>query len=155
MKNLNQKQIEQVKSIKPWTNTYFHGNRKFVNGLTVDQVREIVSKKQSREIAKQPTTPVNIYERLRGLLSQSKGAVGTNYFKILIEGATGIYYASPIYQHSDYNKTRVFDKTAETLKLMKLFNAICYRISLGDLTPEQVAKFDSEFNQWAEKHLED
>lgn len=24
-----------------------------------------------------------------------------------------------------------------------------------DLTPEQVAKFDSEFNQWAEKHLED
>jgi len=48
----------------------------------------------------------------------------TNYFKVLIEGNTGIYYASAAYGHSDYNKSRVFNKTPETLKLMQIFNLI-------------------------------
>lgn len=52
----------------------------------------------------------------------SKETIGTNYFKVMIEGNTGIYYCSPIYLHHDYNKTRLFDKTKATLKLMDLFN---------------------------------
>lgn len=53
----------------------------------------------------------------------SKKAHGTPYFKVMILGNTGIYYASPIYQHKDYNKTRLFDITDETLKLMMYFNS--------------------------------
>jgi len=127
MKNLNKKQIEQVKKIKSWTNTQFHGNRKRVEALTVQQVIEIVSKKQAREIAKYPATPVNIYQRIRSLMVESRRTKGTNYFKVLIEGYSGIYYASPVYGHSDYNKTRVFDSSPLTLKLMNLFNAIVTR----------------------------
>ena len=52
----------------------------------------------------------------------SKKAKNTPYFKIMILGNTGIYYASPIYQHMDYNKTRLFDITDETLELMNFFN---------------------------------
>ena len=123
MKNLTKKQIEQVKSLNAWTNTNFHGNRKTVGNLTVSQIRDIVSKKQLREISKMPP-PLNVYQRVRALLAQSNRAAGTNYFKVLIEGSTGIYYASPVYGHSDYNKTRVFDRNPKTIKLMKLFNAL-------------------------------
>ena len=124
MKKLTSKQIEQVKSIKTWTNTNFHGNRKYVGSLTVAQIREIVKKKIDREIAKQYTTPANIYERLRYLIAESKRTSGTNYFKILIPGNSGVYYASPIYGHSDYNKIRVFELTPKTVKLMNVFNSI-------------------------------
>ena len=123
MKNLNTKQIEQVKHLNPWTNTQFHGNRKYVGCLTVQQVQTIVQKKIDRETAKY-CPPTNVYARIRGLIKQSIEAKGTNYFKVLIEGCTGIYYASPVYGHSDYNKTRVFDATPVNIRIMNLFNKI-------------------------------
>lgn len=123
MKNLNQKQIAQVREIKSWNSTHFHGNRKFVGELSVQDFKEIVAKKSAREYAKidfSKKTPVQL---VRELINDSLESMNTNYFKVLIEGSTGIYYASPEYGHSDYNKTRIFDKTSETMKLMKLFNS--------------------------------
>lgn len=53
----------------------------------------------------------------------SKKSYGTNYFKVLIYGNTGVYYASPIYRHLDYNKCRLFDIDTNTEKLIKYFNS--------------------------------
>lgn len=124
MKNLSAKQIEQVKAIKTWTSTRFHGNTKKVGSLLVTDLKAIVSKKVSREVAKLDTSKKSNVQKVRELITWSKETKGTNYFKVLIEGNTGIYYASPAYAHSDYNKSRVFAKTPETLKLMELFNSI-------------------------------
>ena len=124
MKNLSAKQIEQVKSIKPWTSTKFHGNTKKVGSLPVDVLKAIVDKKVAREVAKVSTYKKSNLEKLRGLINWSLKSKDTNYFKVLIEGNSGIYYAHPAYGHSDYNKSRIFDKTPETLKLMELFNKI-------------------------------
>lgn len=53
----------------------------------------------------------------------SKDTYGTKYHKVMIEGNTGIYYASEIYRHNDYNKTRLFDKNKATLQLMDIFHS--------------------------------
>lgn len=52
----------------------------------------------------------------------SKNSLGTNYFKVLIYGNTGVYYASPIYRHEDYNKSRLFDIDEDSENLIKYFN---------------------------------
>lgn len=124
MKNLTAKQIQQVKEIKTWTSTKFHGNTKKVGSLLVADLKAIVAKKSKRNHAKIDFSKKTNVQIVRELINQSKNSIGTSYFKILIEGNTGIYYASPSYGHSDYNKTRVFAKTPETLKLMNLFNSI-------------------------------
>lgn len=130
MKNLNAKQIAQVKEIDVWTNTNFHGNRKFVGSLPVEFLKEIVAKKNKRS-ANKPAHYTLDYsknetqiQKVKRLLRWSLECKGTGYFKTLIEGNTGIYYASPVFGHRDYNKSRVFDKNAQTLKLMQLFNSI-------------------------------
>lgn len=124
MKNLTAKQIAQVKEIKTWNSTRFHGNTKKVGSLSVTDFKEIIAKKVSRELAKIDTSKKSNVQKVRELITWSLQTKGTGYFKVLIEGNTGIYYASATYGHSDYNKTRVFAKTPETLKLMGLFNAI-------------------------------
>jgi hypothetical protein len=124
MKNLSAKQIAQVKEIKTWTSTKFHGNTKKVGSLLVTDLKVIVAKKVSRELAKIDTSKKSNVQKVRELLQWSIQTKGTGYFKVLIEGNTGIYYASPAYGHSDYNKSRVFEKNAETIKLMQLFNSI-------------------------------
>jgi hypothetical protein len=124
MKNLSTKQIEQVKGIKTWTSTKFHGNTKKVGALLVTDLKAIFAKKVSRELAKIDNSKKSNVQKCRELLQRSIESKGTGYFKVLIEGNTGIYYASPVYQHSDYNKSRVFEKNAETLRLMQLFNSI-------------------------------
>lgn len=124
MKTLTQKQIAEIKEIKPWTSTRFHGNTKRVGALAVNQLKEIVSKKKERELLKLDCEQKTNVQKLRSLINHSLEVKGTNYFKILIEGNTGIYYASPVYQHSDYNKSRLFDKSPKNLKLMELFNKI-------------------------------
>ena len=78
---------------------------------------------ETREVLIEKKVTENQKELVSDLIEQSLNCKGTNYFKILIEGHTGIYYASAIYKHSDYNKTRIFDKNSETLKLMNWFNA--------------------------------
>lgn len=128
MKNLTRKQIDQVKQLYFWTSlNHFHSNKKYFGSILLDDAKEIVRKKRLREILKctedHPLQKTNV-GKLRGLINQSIECKGTNYFKVLIEGNTGIYYAHPEYQHSDYNKHRVFDKTPETLNLMRIFNAL-------------------------------
>ena len=46
------------------------------------------------------------------------------YSKILIFGNTNIYWASPIYQHSDYNKSIAMPRTTKNEKLSNLINRI-------------------------------
>lgn len=46
---------------------------------------------------------------------------GTSYYKTIIKGKTGWYYASPTYGHEDYNKTRLFDINPENDKLVENF----------------------------------
>lgn len=124
MKNLSAKQIAQVKEIETWTSTKFHGNTKKVGSILVTDLKAIVAKKVSRELAKIDKSKKTNVQKVRELLQWSIQTKGTGYFKVLIEGNTGIYYASPSYGHSDYNKSRVFEKNAETIKLMQLFNSI-------------------------------
>jgi len=116
--------IEQIKSIHTWTPINFHGNRKKVGQLSIDKFTEIVKKKRAREYAKIDLSKKTNVQITRRLINQALKTKGTNYFKIMIEGSTGIYLASPVYLHSDYNKCRLFDKNDETLKLMDLFNKI-------------------------------
>ena len=46
------------------------------------------------------------------------------YSKILIFGNTNIYWASPIYQHDDYNKSIAMPKNPKNEKLANLINGI-------------------------------
>lgn len=124
MKKLTQKQIKQVKSLTCSTSTRFHGNTKKIGHLLVSDLKAIVEKKVSRELSKIDNSKKSNVQKVRELLQWSIQTKGTGYFKIMIEGNSGIYYASPTYGHSDYNKSRVFDKNEETLKLMSLFNSI-------------------------------
>lgn len=46
------------------------------------------------------------------------------YSKILIFGNTNIYWASPIYQHADYNKSIAMPRITKNEKLANLINRI-------------------------------
>lgn len=124
MKKFSAKQIEQVKTIKAFTSTRFHGNAKKVGALSVTDIKIIVKKKVSRELSKIQQPKESSIQTLKRLIKWSLQCKGTSYFKTLIEGNTSIYYASATYGHSDYNKSRVFEKNDQTLKLMELFNSI-------------------------------
>jgi len=117
-------QIEYIKSLKPWTNLNFHGNTKKINGVPIESIKGIVLKKRYRENLKYSSgkiTPIQQFKECYNHFNQYKG---TPYCKIMIEGNTGIYFASPIYLHQDYNKTRLFDKSEYTIKLLKLFTSL-------------------------------
>jgi hypothetical protein len=122
MRNKEINKIAQIKDLKPWTNLRFHGNTKKIGLLTINEVKSIVLKKREREKLKFETSTPSEIQLTKELIKESKRSAGTNYFKVLIEGNTGIYYASNIYGHNDYNKTRVFEKNPKTLKLMDVFN---------------------------------
>jgi hypothetical protein len=124
MKNLTSKQINQVKELKSWTLTKFHGNTKRVESLLISDIKQVVAKKISRELAKVDSAKKTNIQIVKECLDWSLKCKGSNYFKVMIEGNSGIYYAHPDYQHNDYNKSRLFEKNEQTLKLMKLFNSI-------------------------------
>tara|TARA_R110000868_G_scaffold124759_2_gene329608 strand:+ start:1025 stop:1420 length:396 start_codon:yes stop_codon:yes gene_type:complete len=124
MKNLNQKQIELIKSLRVWSSTNFHGNTKRVNGVPVRLIKEIITKKCNRELAKIDYSKKSDAELVRELIGRNKAYKNTPYQKIMIEGNTGIYLASPVHLHSDYNKSRLFDKSEKTLKLMGIYNSV-------------------------------
>lgn len=52
----------------------------------------------------------------------------TPYTKILIEGNKNIYWASEIYQHSDYNKSIAMTNTQKNRELMKVINKLLFKI---------------------------
>lgn len=124
MKTNDKKQIAEIKNLKTWTRTSFHGNTKKVGSLSVNDIKSIVSKKIKRELNKHTNCIKSNATIVKELIKWSLECKGTGYFKVLIEGNSGIYYASAAYGHSDYNKSRIFDKTAENLRLMNLFNSI-------------------------------
>jgi hypothetical protein len=124
MKNLSSTQIETIKGLTMFSPCSFHGNRKQINGLPIDLYKAIIHKKRERSNIK--TVKRSDIQTVKGLLSMNPGK-DSPYFKVMIEGATGIYLASPVYGHGDYNKTRLFDKTERNLKLMQLFNKIVTR----------------------------
>jgi hypothetical protein len=127
MKSLTPKQIKTIKSFHYQDSLKVHGNRKSFNGISVDDYKAIVLKKKQRYSLKNSYTPIwkeSIFTQVRQIINMSLNAKGTSYFKVLIEGNTGIYYASSVYGHRDYNKSRIFDKNAQTLKLMHLFNSL-------------------------------
>lgn len=60
--------------------------------------------------------------RIVEMAKHYKNQGSSNYSKILIEGNSNIYWASPVYGHSDYNKSIAISKNENTLKLMQLVN---------------------------------
>jgi hypothetical protein len=58
------------------------------------------------------------------ILRRMRDAKGTGYFKKLIPGHTKIYLASPVFGHSDYNKTAIMELNADSLRFMEEFNAM-------------------------------
>ena len=128
MKHLTSAQIAQVRHIKHYFITSFHGNTKKVGALPIGVYKEIVRIKLMRKYTYQ-TSAVNFRamtdtQKIRHLLKLERETGSMYYKKVLIQGDTGIYYASPVFGHRDYNKMRVFDKNEKTLKLMRIFNAL-------------------------------
>ena len=127
MKKFTQQQIEQVKTINSlYASNKQHGNRKYHSWfdlLLVEDVKRIIEKKSLRKLLNYPARPKSEVSILRELITRSESSINTNYFKVLIEGETGIYFAHPVHQHSDYNKSRVFEKNEKTLRLMDMFNS--------------------------------
>lgn len=126
MKNATRAQIAQIKSLNPW-NLENLKNRKKVGSIPAPEFATIMRKKTVRSMNKKTDNPSTLTGKIFPLMAASLAAKGTPYFKVLIEGKTGIYYASPVFGHDDYNKARIFDKNEKTLKLMRLFNAIVTR----------------------------
>jgi hypothetical protein len=126
MKALSHSQIATIKTIQHWNSTgLIHGNTKYYRGLPVSLFRDIVEKKRTREMLKDSNfSNLRPLERIRIMLRQSLSNKGTSYHKVLIMGNTGIYYASPVYGHSDYNKIRVMDANPRNIRIMELFNNI-------------------------------
>jgi hypothetical protein len=124
--SLSQSQIATIREIKAWNSTgMIHGNTKHFRGLPVSLFRDIVDKKKARELLKDSNySNLRPLERIRIMLNQSLSNKGTNYHKVLIMGNTGIYYASPVYLHSDYNKVRVMDASPRNIRIMELFNKL-------------------------------
>jgi hypothetical protein len=120
-------QINQIKQITCWTPIKFHGNTKKVGTLDVELFKNIVQKKLKREYLKANNPKESDAQKVIRLAKYNLSVKGSNYFKIMIEGNTGIYLAHPIHSHSDYNKCRLFDKNEKTLKLMELYNKIVNR----------------------------
>lgn len=125
MKNLTSKQIEVVKQLQVWTSTNFHGNRKQYHGLPVEFVKEIVAKKLRRwSLLHGQQIKESTVSKCRRIANECIRSKDTGYFKILIEGNSNIYLASPIYKHSDYNKSIVMANNEQNRKLMAIVNNI-------------------------------
>lgn len=124
MQKLTSSQIEQIKAITSWQSTKFHGNTKTVGELPIELFKDIVKKKVQREIRKQFNYKESEATKTLRHLKYNLSIIDSNYFKIMIEGNSGIYLAHPVYQHQDYNKHRMFDKTEKTIRLMNLYNTI-------------------------------
>ena len=46
----------------------------------------------------------------------------TPYSKVLVKGNTSIYWASPIYKHSDYNKSKALENNEKNREVMRIIN---------------------------------
>lgn len=90
-------------------------------GIDVYKVAYVFLKSNLNEKEKKREEP-----DFKNLLSDMKANKASGrYSKILIdiEGTEYIYWASPVYRYSDYNKSRWRVKTPENLKKMDIINA--------------------------------
>lgn len=128
MKTNNPTLIKEIRAIKSYHHIITDRRRKKYNGIPVDIYNDIIRLKRTREIQKIDHEN-NLLEakEVCQLLSDNLKRIETNYLKIMIEGNTGIYLAHPVYNHSDYNKCRLFNKNEKTIKLMNLYNSIIFK----------------------------
>lgn len=67
--------------------------------------------------------------------------ISTSYGKILVEGNNNIYWASPSYGHSDYNKSIAFENTPKNRRVMNLINNLLSKTLIsGCLQKNQIKK---------------
>ncbi|REE01097.1 hypothetical protein [Marinoscillum furvescens] len=59
----------------------------------------------------------------RAKFEKAKGYMETNYGKILVIGNENIYWAHPVYQHQDYNKSIAFTNTEKNRRLAAVINS--------------------------------
>lgn len=123
MKKLTQKQIELIKEISNprFEERSFHGNTKKVNGMPVADWVQIIEKKIEREQRKINFAKPSILQKFKMLVEIARKNKNTNYFKTLIEGEVSIYFANPIFGHSDYNKSVFCEKNEKTINFISLF----------------------------------
>lgn len=66
-----------------------------------------------------------LYQPIQDVIQYTKeqGKKGLNsYSKVLIEGNNSIYWASPVYKHSDYNKSRALENNEKNREVMRVVN---------------------------------
>jgi len=125
MKNPTAKQIEALKALSgQYLTSRMHGNCKTFKGLPVNVYLEIARKRREREELRVHIDRETYGQTFRRLLGWSIECIGSNYYKVMIEGNKNIYYASPDYGHADYNKSRIWPNNERGHKLMNLFNSI-------------------------------
>lgn len=101
---------------------------KYVGSLLLSKIIRIVRNRDIKTYSY--VTEINKFYRLnestisrirREMNEQIKWGY-SSYSKILIEGNINIYWASPVYLHSDYNKSRAMENTPKNRKVMELVN---------------------------------
>jgi hypothetical protein len=83
----------------------------------------IAYQKENKEYCYKPN-PLKVNEAIKHAHYHRRNTIGTNYFKILIIGKNNIYWASPVYGHSDYNKARAFSNTEKNRRAAYLINQL-------------------------------
>lgn len=131
MKNLTAKQIASVKDIQKNGVGRVHGNTKYIGGIPVEEAKEIVYKRGKRSLQKNVNdSELSVFDRVRDILAYyCAKAKNSPYFKILVAGNKNIYLASPYYGHADYNKSVVMPNTPKNQIIMKLVNALLYKLN--------------------------
>lgn len=133
MKNLTTTQIKSVRALpKIYLTPRLHGNTKYVHGLPINIYLSIILKRTERSLRRSEIGKETDVQTFRRLLMHSMDCINTSYFKLMIEGNNNIYYASPEYGHSDYNKSRIWPNNERGRKLMNLFNSLIYKKSKHD-----------------------
>lgn len=127
MKKATQKQISEAKAIKTYFPDNFHGNKQKVGSLWMNDYKMILKKKRERQDRAREYTKPTPAKLARNLVAEAQKIKHTPYFKVMIEGRTGIYLASPEHRHKDYNKNRLFDKTPRNIQIMEIFNKLITR----------------------------
>lgn len=59
----------------------------------------------------------------------------SSYSKVLIEGNNSIYWASPVYQHSDYNKNKALVNNEKNREVMRVVNNYLKKVFNNEVKP--------------------
>lgn len=111
---------------KDWCYTKFDGRKKIFRGMTKAEFAAAKDKYFAHKCARYVSLTGKCYaiEKVESL----KRYVGTPYEKVIIEGNKHLYIASPIYGHSDYNKTIFADNTPRNRRKAALVNKLLEKL---------------------------